>query len=177
MLFMNPGPLHPSAFFNHEKLKQFGLNYDESLPYAQDYAMWAEVVRLGDVYIFPEKLVDYRGSPNKVTKLHRAEQIQCDKVTQKKLLLQLLDHVTDEEADIHYRYSLFIYQNLKMTREAFCWYRRLIRANNRKGIYNKTRFRLYVYQILLVRCFPFIQKCREFASSIANQKMLHGKNI
>ncbi len=169
MLFMNPGPLHPSAFFNHEKLNQYNLQYDESLPYAQDYAMWAEIIRHGNVYLLPHRLVDYTRSRDRVSVTHRSEQVQCLKATQKKLLLQLLDTITEEELDLHYRYSILYNTDLKMSPAVRQWYKRLIKANNQRHIYPKYMFRFFVYRIMLLRYFPIIQSGREMVASIVSK--------
>lgn len=166
LLFGNPGPLHPSAFFSREKLTQYGLKYDEGLKYAQDYGLWADIARYGKICILPDILVDYRSSPQQVSRKHREEQIRCDIATQKKMLLRLVDSVSEEELDLHYRYSSLIYENLKMTPAVSAWYRKLVRANNRKKIYDQALFNRYVRKIVTIRRFPVVQKGREAAAAI-----------
>lgn len=161
MLFQHPGPIHPSAFFNHEKIKQFHLSYDESFPYAQDYALYAEIVQHGKAYLFSDRLIDYRKSSNQVSQKHRQEQIQCDKRTQKKLLLRLADHVEEKYLDMHYEFSNLANHGFRVTPEVWDWYRMLIKSNDQKKIYNRFRFKQYIYRIMLIRAFPIIQSLRE----------------
>ena len=148
MLFLNPGPSHPTAFFRREVLVQHHIEYDESLKYSQDYGMWMTVSQFGRICILPDRLL-FRRYENNVSTLHRAEQIQCDKMTQKKLLRRLLGSVTEEELDIHYRYSTGYYDNLVLSDQVIKWYTGLIEANRRKCIYNQKAFSEYVYRILL----------------------------
>lgn len=155
LLFVNAGPYHPTAFFRRETLVQNHIEYDEELRYAQDYDLWMRICRIGKIYILPERLLFYRKHGGQVSRSHREEQIRCDKATQKKLLLQLLDSVTEEEQDLHYRYSTGYYRGLKLTKEVIRWYRRLIRANNKKHVYPRWLFRMRVYRLL----------CRIFVNS------------
>ena len=70
-------------------------------------------------------------------------------MTQKKLLCRLLDGVTEEDLDIHYRYSTGYYDHLVLSDKVIKWYTGLIEANQRKRIYNQKAFSAYVYRILL----------------------------
>ncbi len=148
MLFMNPGPSHPTAFFRREVLVQHHIEYDESLKFSQDYGMWMTISQFGRICTLPDRLL-FRRYENNVSTLHREEQIQCDKMTQEKLLRRLLDCVTEEDLDIHYRYSTGYYHNLVMSDEVIKWYQGLIEANQRKRIYNQKAFNKYVYHLLL----------------------------
>ena len=149
MLFSNPGPVHPTAFFRHESLLRHHIQYDENLMYAQDYGMWMTISQYGKIYTLPDKLLFYRKHGKQISKMHREEQIRCDKTTQEKLLCRLVDGVTEKELDIHYRYSTGYYRGLRLTKEVIAWYMKLIRANNRRGIYDRMRFRKAVCKILL----------------------------
>ena len=149
MIFRNPGPYHPTAFFNRELLLRHNLFYDESLVYAQDYGLYAEIAKRGDVYILPEPLLYYRIHSRQTSKTRRETQIRCDQATQKKLLVELLERdVSDEELDLHYRYSTLYYDNMKINRDVSKWYRRLIKANNRALIYERIKFNHEVYYLL-----------------------------
>ena len=149
LLFVNAGPSHPTAFFRREVLIRNHIEYNEELRYAQDYDMWMRISRIGRIYILPDKLLFYRLHSGQVSHAHREEQIRCDKATQKKLLLQLLDDVTEEEQDLHYRYSTGYYRGLKLTKEVRAWYRKLMRANDRKHVYPRFLFRRRVYRLML----------------------------
>ena len=164
MLFLNPGPEHPSAFFNRNKLIQYKLKYNESLRYAQDYGLWYDILQCGKVYLMKDQLIDYRTSPNQISKSHKEEQTACDLITKKKMLLCLLDHVSEHELDLHYHYSKVAIRGLKNTPEVWTWYHTLIKANDQKRIYNRLKFRKYVYKILFLRMFPVVQKVREMAA-------------
>ena len=149
MLFRNPGPAHPTAFFRRGTLIKHHIEYDERLKYGQDYGMWETLSRIGQICTLPDRLLYFRRHENSISIVHRGEQIQCDMITQKKLLLRLLGHVTQAEQELHYQYSTGYYSGQLMTGTVLEWYRRLIQANRQKHIYHCGKFNRYVFHIIL----------------------------
>ena len=94
-------------------------------------------------------LLYHRSHPDQISKAHRQKQIECDKLTQGRLLRALLGEVSKEEIDRHYLFSTGYYKNNRIDTTVLNWYRRLIEANDRKGIYDKKRFRRYVYRVII----------------------------
>ena len=139
MLFAYPGPTHPTAFFSREKLDRYRITYDESLVYAQDYGMWRTISKVGRICILPEVLLYYRIHPDQINKKHREQQIRCDKMTQRKLLTELLGDISDEELDMHYRCSTGFYRDAVISPQVHGWYRRILRANSDKKIYDQAK--------------------------------------
>ncbi len=151
LLFENPGPCHPTSFFNRELLLRHHLNYDESLIYAQDYGLWADISRYGKVCFLGEVLLRRRMHFNQITNEHRGMQIQCEKKTQMKLLKELLGNVTEEEVDLHYLCSSRNNRSIMMNKRIMNWYLRLIRANNKVAIYDKSKLKSYIYNNIIMR--------------------------
>ena len=147
MLFMNPGPPHPTAFLDREKLNQHRIQYDEQLIYAQDYGLWRTVSQYGRVCILPEVLVYRQDHPDRITVARRPQQIQCDKMTQRKLLEQLLGAVTAEELDLHYYYSTGLYREAAISPQIAQWYDRLMAANDKKLLYDRKKLKDYIVKI------------------------------
>jgi glycosyltransferase involved in cell wall biosynthesis len=150
-LFVNPGPKHPTAFFNRELLLQYHLFYDETLEYSQDYGLWVEISKRGKICLLDEVLLRYRVHSNQVSNTRREKQIQCDKMILEKQLRELLGDVTKEELDLHFRYGSGYYPDTKINNEILKWCHHLIEANDCRGVYNKRRFRLYVYDTVIKR--------------------------
>ena len=148
MLFGNPGPFHPTAFFRHEKLLEHHIQYDENLYYAQDYGMWETISHYGRVCILEDVLLLRRVHEGQISKAHRGRQIQCDKMTLRKLLTDLLGHVTDEELDLHYIHSTGYYPDATITPEIVEWYERIIKANDQRHIYNSRKLKKYTEKII-----------------------------
>ena len=105
LIFCDPGPMHPTVFFNHEKLIQYHIEYDEELTYAQDYDMWMRISEIGQICILPETLLHYRIHFGQISKAHREKQRQCSQRTQSKLLEPLLGNVTEEDLSFHFSHS------------------------------------------------------------------------
>ena len=147
MLFSNPGPAHPTAFFNRELLNQYSIGYDEELRYAQDYGIWMSISRVGRIWILPEALVIRRTHESQITVAHREKQRQCDQMTQRKLLEQLLGAVSQEEVEFHYHYSTLYYRDATISPAVCRWYRRLIKANRKNKIYDQLKLKKYVYYL------------------------------
>ena len=148
-VFRNPGPRHPTAFFNREALLRHNLAYDESLVCSQDYGLYVEIAKHGDVFILPEPSLYHRVHARQTSSRRRETQIRCDQATQKKLLCELLGDVSDEELELHYRYSTGYYRDVRINADVQKWYRRLIKANNRARIYDCGKFNRYIYKTIL----------------------------
>ena len=157
MVFCYPGPMHPTIFLRRETMEKNQIFYDESLIYTQDYGLYADIVRYGDVYFSPEVLLRYRTHSGQVSTTKRETQIRCAKAVQRKLLRQLLDDLTEDELDMHYKYSSGYLPDITIDPEIEAWYRKLEAANLEKGIYDPAKFRqsiVFVKRRLLLHSFP-----------------------
>ena len=65
------------------------------------------------------------------------------------MLLELLDSVTEEELDIHHRYGTRYCKGTKLSTDMLKWFYRLMEANDHLGVYNKRKFRRYVYDVIV----------------------------
>lgn len=150
LLFANPGPHHPTFFMRHEMLKRHGIMYDENLYYSQDYGMCTVLSRYGDVVVLDDVLVHRHMLNNQISSAHRDEQIQCDKMTIEKLLIELLGDVSAEEVDFHFYYSAGIYSEARISPDVAAWYERLLEANSHLKIYNQRKLRKHIERILRI---------------------------
>ena len=147
MLFCNPGPKHSTAFFRLEKMNQYHIEYDERLVYAQDYGLWMTISQLGQICILPEVLHYNRVHSGQISIEHREKQIQCDKMTQRKLLTQLVGNVTEEELDEYYVCSTGYYAEATITPQIASLYDRMISANKQKRIYDQAILKQKIIEI------------------------------
>ncbi len=147
MIFTNPGPVHPTAFFNHEKLIQYHIEYNEELVYAQDYDLWMRISSFGQICTLQEVLLYYRVHSGQISKARREKQIECDQMTQRKLLEQLLDNVSEEDLSFHYKHSCGYYSNAKISPRAVQWYGRILSANRERKIYDHKKLVQYIDRI------------------------------
>ena len=147
MLFMNPGPIHPTAFFRHEVLIDNHIFYDENLTYAQDYGMWETISHYGKIVTLEEELLYHRRHGKQITTARRDVQMRCDKMTQKKILTALLGNVSDAEVDLHYTYSTGYFKDAMINEEINKWYECLLEANRNRHIYDQGKLRKRIITI------------------------------
>lgn len=150
LLFENTGPLHPSVMYRREGLMKHHLFYDESLRYAQDYRMWVNISRLGAVAGLDEVLIRYRLHGGQVSQAKVEEQRRCDNLTMAVQLERLMDHVDMQTAD---RHNTYVRDN-KLTEDAYRWFKKLIEANDERGVYDKEKFRNYVAGMIEKKLYP-----------------------
>lgn len=150
-LFVNPGPIHPTAFFNRELLLRYRISYDEKLTYSQDYGLWVEISKYGKVCLLKDVLLRYRVHENQITYHQRNKQVQCAYMVLRKQLQGFLGDVSDEKLELHCRYSTGYYRDAVINDEMLNWFHRLITANNRLGLYDKRKFRFYVNDTVIKR--------------------------
>lgn len=151
MLFFNPGQYHPTVFFNQELLQRNNLLYDDRLRYYQDYGLWTEVSRHGEVYILEDALLRYRVHSAQISTAHRDVQLQCAGMIQEKLLRELLGNVSGDDMRIHRLCSQGLNGSAVANDKVLRWCERLLEANNRIGIYDKKKFDAYIYDEIVKR--------------------------
>ncbi|UEA16880.1 glycosyltransferase family 2 protein [Pasteurella canis] len=73
MLFRNP--IHNnSMIIRSSAFSKYGLRFDSSYKYAEDYKFWLEVSRLGKLANYPESLVYYRLHNTQTSSVHNIQQ-------------------------------------------------------------------------------------------------------
>lgn len=169
LLFENPGPYHPTAFFRHQSLLVHHLQYDESLVYAQDYGMWESISHFGQISVLQNVLLNYRWHDKQITSRHREKQVQCDKDVKRRQLNALLGSVTEEELDLHFVHSS-LNSHAVIGTEIVRWYANLLKANKEKHIYRQRKLKRriqtikekLVYQTIHEKDLSIIKKLQVF---------------
>ncbi len=149
LLFENPGPKHPTAFFNHEVFLTYQIQYDESLHYAQDYALWTNVIHYGKIEVLQDNLLLYREHIDQISQDHREEQLTCANLIRNKQIRVLVENVTENELTLHNKYCVSQYENLYLTKEILTWYKKIIKANKIKKLYNQRKLKYWIKIILM----------------------------
>lgn len=124
------GLIHPTAFFRSSVLKDNNIWYDEKIETAQDYAMWAECCRYGEISNVEEVLFLYRIHKGQVSARKRELQRECTIYTLKKQLLNIMPEISDYEVEQHYKYCV----TNEISREMKKWFKTII-VENRKNNY------------------------------------------
>lgn len=151
MFFYYPGPMHPTMFIRHDTLSKYKIAYDERLRYAQDYALCVALANHGVIKVLPKVLLRRRIHQKRISDEHYKTQKQCSMMTQKRLLVDLLGDVTDEEVSLHYKYSYEKhFSGIADACRCFYWYLKLVHANNRAGKYPKRKFISYACKLFIL---------------------------
>lgn len=85
---------HPSAMFRR-MVQNYVAQYDETLRYAQDYALWVSMLPYGEIANIPEVLLQYRVSNKQITSGKKAEQQECAGIVQRRAFALFDFPVTD----------------------------------------------------------------------------------
>lgn len=75
---------HPTAMFR-KRVNNYTALYDETLRYAQDYALWVSMLPYGRISNIPEVLFQYRTSGIQITNNKKVEQQHCAAIVQKRV--------------------------------------------------------------------------------------------
>lgn len=92
-LFFSP-ILHPSAMFKRV-IDGKEVRYDETMRYAQDYALWATLICSHELRNIEEPLLFYRVSSCQISSKNNIEQSKCAIRTQMELFNRLYFHSTE----------------------------------------------------------------------------------
>ena len=138
MFFYNEGLCHPTAFINSTLLKKHNITYNEEVLKAQDYALWVDILKYGDIGNINEPLLTYRIHDKQITKAF-SNQMSYEQMTMKKQLDSFNHHFNDQEIDLYYHiYRGEITSNEKI---AANFMKTIIELNNQKQIYDPTIFK------------------------------------
>ncbi|WP_338550513.1 glycosyltransferase family 2 protein [Roseovarius phycicola] len=81
LLSFNPPAPHPTYFFQRLDPNGRAIRYNEDFATAQDYDLWSRLSTLGETYVMPEVLIDYRRHSSAITSAKRDEQAEnCAKI-------------------------------------------------------------------------------------------------
>ena len=92
-----PCVLHPSVIIRKEILIKNNIYYNESFRYAQDYDLWARLIKVTKITNIPKVLFKWRISNQQASNVNRKSQINISKVIQIKILKDLLGYNPSEE--------------------------------------------------------------------------------
>ena len=85
---------HPASMFRRVN-EDLAVQYDESMRFAQDYALWVSLLPYGDITNIPEALLSLRSSHQQITSSKREEQRACAERVQARAF-SLFDFPSDD---------------------------------------------------------------------------------
>lgn len=148
--FANIEFTHPSVMFRGNFLKRYNLSYDEKIKKAQDYNMWVRCAEYGKLDCLQEPLFISRIHEDQIGERCQNEQCEGANITKRLCLGRLLPNYTEREA--------MLYENMRLVsmkgsgKENLALIRKLIDANEEKGVYDS---RIYRQELI----FWWFRKC------------------
>ena len=170
MLFYNEGLCHPTAFINNEILKKYDIKYDENILKAQDYALWVELLKYGNIGNIDKQLLIYRIHNNQITN-NFSSQMKYEQMTIKKQLDKFNYHFDNKEIDLFYHiYRGEITDNENIALE---FINKLIKLNDTKALYNQKTFIYEIKRVWLLGSLKQIKKHHRIAMLLNYFKITH----
>lgn len=121
---------HPSVMLRLSVMQLYGLKYDESIAYGQDYDLWSRALPFVKFAIIDAILLQYRLHASSITSTRRAQQIQTDKLIYARFLDGLAVQHTSEELDLHQSIGLGQFEgSAQFLHRARNWLEKLLKAN------------------------------------------------
>ncbi|MFD1037204.1 glycosyltransferase family 2 protein [Virgibacillus byunsanensis] len=116
---------NPTSFIRLETLRKYGIRYNSAYFVAQDYDMWVQISKVGNLFILPEVLLKYRTGHSNITKKSKA-----DKVIQRK---QINDSIHED---------ILSFYNFNLTEEELSIFNEFFNDNYHSKISDNTLIRL-----------------------------------
>lgn len=91
LLFYNP-IANPSVMLRKETLEKYDLTYDEDFFVAQDYQLWSQLIKVGNIYIMPEYLLYYRFGHENISKKSNEKKCKQRKELMNRIHIDLLNY-------------------------------------------------------------------------------------
>lgn len=100
MMFQNVGVMHPTAFIRNSFIKEYSISYDEDFVVAQDYGLWVECMKYGEIATLPEKILNLRTHENRISYQHKDKQRKVSSKIKIKQLNSVGNKFTDRDREI-----------------------------------------------------------------------------
>lgn len=97
LLLGNINLSNPTVIIRRNVFNEYGIKYDEKIKYAIDYGLWVDCIRVGDIKVIPEVLLEYREHAGQVSSAHKNEQRECSNYIRSKQLKELGAELSADE--------------------------------------------------------------------------------
>ena len=134
MLFANT-LVHSSVILRQTTLRQYNLQYDAQMRYAQDYELWSRAMFVTQFANVDHVLMHYRVHALSAGALHREKQYQAHEGVYRRVLSPLGIEYTESELRLHQQIGTYQYdKDVEFLQRARNWLEKLAQANQRVRI-------------------------------------------
>lgn len=88
---------HPTIMIKKEAFSTFGIRYNEEFRYAQDYELFYQLSKVGDLSNIPEILLNYRTANNQISHQNNSHQKTLAFELRKKIIREIIGNKLVEE--------------------------------------------------------------------------------
>ncbi len=126
--------VHPTAMFKHQALLNANITYNENYIYAQDYRMWVECSKFGELKNLDEILLKYRVHNNAVSVSKQNIQEECAKNIMAEQLSLIGLKLPDNWKPLHWG---LLSERKPFNLDIKCWIKQIIQQNKIHKIYDQ----------------------------------------
>lgn len=159
LLFFNQGLCHPTAFINKSFLDKHHIQYREDLKKAQDYGLWVDILKYGDIGNIDVPLLTYRIHDNQISS-NFSNQMSYEQITMKRQLDYLKVQYT--EAELSAFYHLHRGEITKNEKDVLSILNKILLSNKKENIYNQKILNKTIQYVLLKGSLKQIKKYKRF---------------
>lgn len=132
---------HPTIMFRKQLFVEYGLKYDQSAKYIEDWELWQRCSGCFELSNLAEILLKYRVTKQSASRSNKIEQKINIKNLHKKNLQKLVSDLTDKELEIHCNIGAWEFgDNQEFSRNAKNWLEKLYYSNQSKMLYPEPEF-------------------------------------
>lgn len=136
LLFGNfPNIIHSTAMFNHEKLKKYGITYNENYVCAQDFRMWVSCSEYENCANIEDYLLEITVREGTISTAKKEIQEQCAINIVQEQLDKLHLKLTDATRPIHMH--LMVRKGIRYDIAIKKWLKQIIEANKKYKVYDQ----------------------------------------
>lgn len=130
--------IHPTAMFNHKLLLDNNITYNENYIFAQDYRMWVECCKKGNLANIPEILFKYRIHNKAVSSDKKSAQTECAKNIMAEQLSWIGLDLPEDWETVHYG---FLTGRKPFDLRYKKWIKTILKHNKKHKVFNHTKFK------------------------------------
>lgn len=153
-LIFNSVMAHPTFIIRKEFIDNYGIRYDERIPYAQDYKFAYDVSLEGNIMNVPIVLLKYRTHKRQISSDKAELQIECANMTRKRILCDMDIRLNDTAFRLWCDFCTGRERNLSLQNRIML--KRIVKLfmekNQIKGFYNEQKLEVQMNSRLQNYC-------------------------
>jgi len=136
---------HSTVMFRKKLITNHGLKYDSKFQHCEDYALWFQAMKYGEIHIINRPLVYYRQHDDQISKKHSEIQCQNANKIRETLIRELVPELSAQELVTHFSLMTHFNSRVGISNEAiYEWVNKVCEINNKKKLYDKALFERFM---------------------------------